>query len=85
MFESIEPFLPFRTDLAGGLICSIVANVNKGKTTPAFSALDFMPFAQRAQRQGEEEDLKKQTVKAADDVEVSLQMAVLRFGGRVRG
>ena len=85
MFESLEPFLPFRADLAGGLICSVIANVNKAKTVPSFSALDFMPFAQRAQKMEEEKELKKQTVGAVDDVEVSLQMAVLRFGGRVRG
>lgn len=84
-FEAVEPFLPFRTDLVGGLVCSVVANVNRGKTVPAFDALDFMPFVLQKRRGEEEEVLRRQTVNAVDDVEVSLQMAVLRFGGTVRG
>ena len=41
-----EPWGDFRTDLAGGMVASVVANVNrdvKAKPVP-YSAVDFMPF-----------------------------------------
>ena len=46
------PWGDFRTDLAGGMVASVLANVNrdvKQKPTP-YSAIDFMPL----QREPEE-------------------------------
>lgn len=84
-FEAMEPFLPFRVDLIGGLICSTLANVHKAKHVAAFDARMFMPLMIKAEREEEEKVLRTQTKNAVDDVEVTLQMAVLRFGGSVRG
>jgi hypothetical protein len=82
-FEAQEPFLPFRVDLIGGLVCSVLANINKGKATPAFSARDFMPLIQAMQEAAAEAEYRKKLHEPADQVEIDLQMAVLRFGGRI--
>jgi hypothetical protein len=41
-----DPWGPFRTELAAGVVASTIANVNRGKDTEAFRPLDFMPFSQ---------------------------------------
>jgi hypothetical protein len=82
-FEAQEPFLPFRIDLVGGLICSVLANVNRGKTVPSFDALDFMPFMKRSSENAEIEQRKAGMPEPVDEVEAGLQLAVLRLGGRV--
>jgi hypothetical protein len=81
-YEAQEPFLPFRVDLIGGLICSVLANVNKAKTVPTFSAMDFMPFLQKAVEATELEEKRGDMPAPVDEVEVNLQLAVLRLGGR---
>ena len=43
LYES-DPWGPVRSDLAAGLIASTLANVNRGRDTQPFSALDFAPF-----------------------------------------
>lgn len=47
LYEAEEPFLATRVDLIGGIIASVLANVNRSKTTPAFEPMDFMPLMQR--------------------------------------
>lgn len=39
-----SPWDEFRGDLQAGIIAATIANVNRGKTTPAFSPADFMPY-----------------------------------------
>lgn len=41
-FLILEPVLPERVDLAGALIASLIANVNRSKGKPAFKIDDFM-------------------------------------------
>ena len=41
-YYSLEPFGVERDNIHAGLICSTIANVNRGKNQPAFSADDFM-------------------------------------------
>lgn len=41
-FYLLEPFLPERVDIAGALVSSTLANVNRGKNQKAFSMSDFM-------------------------------------------
>lgn len=45
-YYSIEPFGDRMEDLRAGVVASVVANVNRGKDTPAFAPLDFVPWAQ---------------------------------------
>lgn len=45
-FYSIEPFGDRTADFRAGVLASTVANVNRGKDTPAFRPLDFIPWAQ---------------------------------------
>lgn len=52
-YEAVEPFLSTRVDLAGGIVASIVANVNRGKGSPAFDPLDFMPIQASARDEAE--------------------------------
>lgn len=41
-YENIEPFGEVRADLRAALICSVLANVNRGKNTKPFTTADFM-------------------------------------------
>lgn len=43
-FFSLEPFGDRIADLRTGVVASTVANVNRGKDTPAFKPLDFIPW-----------------------------------------
>jgi hypothetical protein len=45
VYASIEPFGEIRADLRAGIITSMIANVNRGKKTPPFKPIDFMPYA----------------------------------------
>ncbi len=46
--DRIDPWDQGRADLRAGIIASVIANVNRGKRTKAFSAKDFMPYEQVA-------------------------------------
>ena len=51
-----QPWGDFRTDLAGGMVASVMANVNrdpKAKPTP-YSAIDFMPLQREPEERVEE-------------------------------
>lgn len=44
-FDRIDPWDEKRADLRAGVVASVIANVNRGKKTKAFTPLDFMPYA----------------------------------------
>lgn len=44
-YFTIEPFGARIDDLRMGTVASVIANVNRGKNTPAFAPLDFVPWA----------------------------------------
>lgn len=50
-----EPLLPERIDLAGGVVASALANVNRSKGRPAFAPADFMPVSANLKRIEEEQ------------------------------
>ena len=53
-FDRVEPQGEFRADLRAGIIAAVIANVNRGRGTPAFKPADFMPdFDQPAQPDSE--------------------------------
>ena len=85
-YEAEEPFLPARVDLIGGLICSVLANVNKAKHVAAFTPLDFMPILERMLSERDAlVAMERNALSPADETERTLQMAVLKLGGRVHG
>lgn len=43
----LSPWDEFRSDLQAGMIAATIANVNRGKNTPAFSPADFMPYLEK--------------------------------------
>lgn len=43
-YYSIEPFGEERADLRSGILASLIYNTNKKPSSPAKSAVDFMPF-----------------------------------------
>lgn len=49
-----EPTLAERVDLIGGVITSTIANVNRGKSSKSYTALDFMPIALKLRESVEE-------------------------------
>lgn len=44
-YFTIEPFGDRVEDLRMGTVASVIANVNRGKNTPTFAPLDFVPWA----------------------------------------
>jgi hypothetical protein len=55
-YYQLEPFGEERGDLRSGIISSVIANVNRGKGTAAYTPRDFMPFIEKQEK--EEEDLE---------------------------
>lgn len=53
-----EPWGEVRDDMAAGMVAATVANVNRGKDTPAFSPADFMPFYEQQEQEGAAHDLE---------------------------
>lgn len=43
----IEPWGEERADLRNGILCATLANINRGKNTPPYKPVDFMPYADR--------------------------------------
>lgn len=43
-YFELDPWGEERADLRSGIIASTLANINRGRNTPAFSPLDFMPY-----------------------------------------
>ncbi len=46
-FYSQEPWGDFRADLRAGIVASTLANIHRKPRAPAFTPLDFMPYAER--------------------------------------
>lgn len=55
-YNKVEP-LEYRADLRAGIICSVIANVNRGKKQKAFKPTDFMPETAKKKPQTWEEQL----------------------------
>jgi hypothetical protein len=82
-FEREEPFLPFRTDLAAGIVASTIANVHRGKHSPTFDALDFMPLQRDLFERLELDRRRAEVMPAAvDEDDATLQRIVVALGGR---
>jgi hypothetical protein len=82
-FERVEPFLPFRTDLAAGIVASTVANVNRGRNSAAFEPLDFMPLQRELFERAELERHRAALMPdAVDEDDAMIQRMVVAFGGR---
>ena len=83
LFEQEEPFLATRVEYVGGVICSVLANINRAKHAAPLSPLDFMPFLSRQIEQVEiEAKMQKDMPPALDREEEYLQRAVIILGGR---
>lgn len=52
-FYAAEPWGEARADHRTGLVCSVIANVNRGRGKAPFSPLDFMPYARAEAREAE--------------------------------
>lgn len=59
-FNSTDPIdLRWRTDLAGGVVASTIANVNRTKSSKTFNPTDFMPMQQKPEpKQQSDEEMK---------------------------
>lgn len=53
-----DPWGEFRADINSGIVASVIANVNRRESAPAFSPADFMPFARQEEQAGEAHDLE---------------------------
>ena len=49
-FDQVEPIGDIRSDAAAGVIASTIANCHRSKGK-AFSPIDFMPFADKPEKQ----------------------------------
>lgn len=49
-YFQFEPWGEERADLRSGIVASTIANVNRGKNTPAFKPEDFMPKYEEAEK-----------------------------------
>jgi hypothetical protein len=64
----LEPFGETRADIRAAQICSVIANVNRGKNTKAFQVTDFMPHFDRLYLKDEDQDA---AIKAAEKTLIS--------------
>jgi hypothetical protein len=74
----LEPFLSERVDIAGALITSTIANVNRAKAAKAFSLEEFLVVRNM---------LKSEEVKSATPEQreaLHLKTFILSMGGRVQ-
>ena len=53
-YYSVEPFGEERDDLRAGIVASVIANVNRGKSSKAYSPQDFMPYAKKERNELDE-------------------------------
>lgn len=81
-FEADEPFLSTRVDLAGGIVASVLANVNRGRSAAPFSAMDFMPIlaTKREQDNIEAARLRQRFPAPLSDEDAMLQRMVAAYG-----
>lgn len=71
-FSLLEPFVSERVDIAGAIVSSTLANVNRGKSQKAFSMMDFMVVANSLKREVSEQDTS-----AAEDLHFTATMMAL--------
>ena len=57
-YYQLEPFGGFRGDLHAGLVCSTIANANKGKRGKPFTPADFMPLNKPDNKEQTEDDMR---------------------------
>jgi hypothetical protein len=74
-FNILEPFLPERVDLAGALITSTMANINRGKGKKPFSIDDFMIV---------EKSLQSSVDDSAERELLHMQRVIAGLGGEIR-
>lgn len=82
IYESDEPFLGERVELMGGVVSSVIANVNRGKGTPPYDALDFMPLVSRERQRADEAALRARRgmPEPVSEEDAILQRLVLAYG-----
>lgn len=74
-FYALEPFLPERVDLAGALVTTTLANINRGKNGKVREISDFMLV----------QNILKQRVMDSDKKEAAHLMATMAMlGGKSR-
>jgi hypothetical protein len=66
-FDSVEPIGAWRTDYGFGMLCALLANINRKKGAPPFKAMDFMPFMPDNGNEGGGEDSAYLLLKALAD------------------
>jgi hypothetical protein len=79
-YEAESLFLSDRVEMAGAMVSSTVANVNRGKGQPPYDVIDFAPFMKSAM---EEARLRAATIQADNEDAAILQRLVLSFGGSI--
>jgi len=63
-FNSTDPIdQRWRTDLAGGVVASTIANVNRTKSSKTFTPSDFMPMHQKPEPEQQSDDEMKDIMK----------------------
>ena len=83
-FERVEPFMGHRLEVLGGLICSTLANIHRGKSQTAYDTADFMPFYQM-DRQAAERDRHIGKAVPVDEDDAQVMRLVASCGGRING
>lgn len=81
-YLSLEPVLEERVDLAGAVVASAVANVNRARGAKPYPIDDFMFVANGIRDHYEN---KKSSTSEQADIEAAtqLKMFILRMGGKV--
>lgn len=74
----LEPFLSDRVDIAGALVTSMIANVNRGKGVKAFSLEDFLVVRNMLNA----EEIKRSTPEQREALH--LKTFILSMGGRIQ-
>lgn len=81
-FEVVEPFLPQRIDLAAALICTVTANIHRGKGAPAYELADFMPVLKMSEADLQVEQTRQRLglPEPVDEDDAMLQRMVAAYG-----
>lgn len=58
-YFQMEPWGEERADLRAGIVSSTLANIHRGRDTPAYSPADFMPYQPKKRATTEEEIVRK--------------------------
>ena len=52
-YDSIQPVGELMDDFRTGLVCSVVANANKGKKGRSMTPVDFMPYFKKPKKKNQ--------------------------------